>query len=236
MRKKFCLCALTALCIASAPVYAANDLSVAASGQAVQAVQAAQTEKVVEAKIPVSCTAQGSKEIFEVVMTRSDRKPSESELQIKDGSTKNFALLFRTPGTYHYEVFQRAGKENNTTYDSTVYDAAVYITENDNGELNAETIVFQKGGNQKSDKCSFVNKVQNAEGGNNGSNNSSSGGSGGVSGGPENSASSATSKESTEGTSRVGTGVQTFELIYAGIGLAGVLTALFAATRRRKDK
>ena len=232
MRKKICLCALTALCIASAPVYAANDLSVAASGQAVQAVQTAQTEKVVEANIPVSCTAQGSKEIFEVVMTGNDSKPSESELQMKDGSTKNFALLFRTPGTYHYEISQRAGKEKNTTYDSTVYDAAVYITENDNGELSAETIVFQKGGSQKPDKCSFVNKVQNAEGGDNGLNNgglSNSGNSG-------NSASAATSKGSTEGTSRVGTGVQTFELIYAGIGLAGILTALFAATRRRNNK
>ena len=232
MRKKICLCALAALCIASAPVYAANDLSVAASGQAVQAVQTTQAEKVVEANIPVSCTAQGSKEIFEVVMTGNDSKPSESELQMKDGSTKNFALLFRTPGTYHYEISQRAGKEKNTTYDSTVYDAAVYITENDNGELSAETIVFQKGGSQKSDKCSFVNKVQNAEGGDNGSNNS------GLSnqGNSENSASAATSKGSTEGTSRVGTGVQTFELIYAGIGLIGVLTALFAAMRRRKNK
>lgn len=50
---------------------------------------------------------------------------------------------FTTPGTYKYIVTQETGSDSNTTYDKTVYNADVYVTENDSGVMNAETIVYK---------------------------------------------------------------------------------------------
>jgi len=45
---------------------------------------------------------------------------------------------FTTPGTYKYIVTQETGSDSNTTYDKTVYNADVYVTENDSGVMNTK--------------------------------------------------------------------------------------------------
>lgn len=66
---------------------------------------------------------------------------------------------FTTPGTYKYIVTQETGSDSNTTYDKTVYNADVYVTENDSGVMNAETIVYKNGSDNKLPECNFTNTV-----------------------------------------------------------------------------
>ena len=113
-------------------------------------------------------------------------------------------------------------------YDNSVYQAEIFVTEDENEKLNAETVVFTKGSSEKSAKCEFVNKVtKNEDSGSQGG----SGSNGGIGGG------SATVKGDTSGTARVKTGVETHELLYAGIGMVGMLTvAIVVKKKNRKTK
>ena len=164
----------------------------------------------VDAIVPVSCTAEGSAESFAVsIEGDSGFKASPERLELKDGESKTFTIPINLPGDYKYK-------------------AEVFVTEDENGKLNADTIVFTKGSSEKSAKCEFVNKVTKNE---NGESQDTSGGNGGSGG------SSATVKGDTSGTARVKTGVETNELLYAGIGMAGMLTAAIVVKKKnRKTK
>lgn len=182
----------------------------------------------VDAIVPVSCTAEGSTESFTVsIQGDSGFKASPEKLELKDGESKDFTISINLPGDYKYKIYQEKGTEKNTEYDSNVYQAEVFVTEDEDGKLNADTVVFTNGSNEKSPKCEFINKVAKdieKKGNGNSSGGSSSGGS------------SATQKSSSSGTSRVKTGVETNELIYVGVGLFGMIVAAMAVKKRRKIK
>ena len=127
---------------------------------------------------------------------------------------------FTTPGTYKYIVTQETGSESNTTYDKTVYNADVYVTENDSGVMNAEAIVYKNGSDNKLPECNFTNTVNIALTPADGSNSDI--------GASEKSGSSST-------TSGINTGVITHEAFYAMAGLFGITVMLITAKKRRKN-
>ena len=208
MRKR--ILPLIALCLITTPVYAAGTI---------------------DAVIPVSCTAKNSNEEFKVSIKGDDGNQASPEtVYIKDGETENISVSFSTPGTYKYIVAQEAGGDNNTTYDKTVYNADVYVTENDSGVMSAETIVYKNGSDNKLPECNFTNTVNitptpAAEAGSDiGASEKSS-----DIGASEKSGNSST-------TSGINTGVITHEAFYAMAGLFGITVMLITAKRRRKNK
>ncbi len=205
MKKHILPLIFVSMCLITTPVYAANP---------------------VDAIIPVSCTAEGSTESFTVVIQGDSRfKASPESFELKNGKSKNFTISVNLPGDYKYKIYQEKGTEKNTEYDSSVYQAEVFVTEDENGKLNADTVVFTNGSNEKSPKCEFINKVtKESEQNGNGDSNSGSSSSGG----------SATQKGSSSGTSRVKTGVETSEFMYAGIGLIGMIVAIMAMRKGTK--
>ena len=208
MIKRFLPLIFASVCLMATPVYAAEP---------------------VDAIVPVSCSAEGSTESFAVsIEGDSGFKASPERLELRDGESKTFTIQINLPGDYKYKIYQEKGKEKNMEYDNSVYQAEIFVTEDENEKLNAETVVFTKGSSEKSAKCEFVNKVtKNEDGGSQGG----SGSNGGIGGG------SATVKGDTSGTARVKTGVETHELLYAGIGMVGMLTvAIVVKKKNRKTK
>ena len=208
MIKRFLPLIFASVCLMATPVYAAEP---------------------VDAIVPVSCSAEGSTESFAVsIEGDSGFKASPERLELRDGESKTFTIQINLPGDYKYKIYQEKGTEKNMEYDNSVYQAEIFVTEDENEKLNAETVVFTKGSSEKSAKCEFVNKVtKNEDGGSQGG----SGSNGGIGGG------SATVKGDISGTARVKTGVETHELLYAGIGMAGMLTAAIVVKKKnRKTK
>lgn len=198
MRKR--ILPLIALCLMTTPVYAAGTI---------------------DAVIPVSCTAKNSNEEFKVSIKGDDGNQASPEtVYIKDGETENVSVSFSTPGTYKYIVTQESGDDNNTTYDKTVYNADVYVTENDSGVMSAETIVYKNGSDNKLPECNFTNTVNITP--------TPAAGSDSDIGASEKNGSSST-------TSGINTGVITHEAFYAIAGLFGITVMLITAKRRRKN-
>lgn len=175
----------------------------------------------IDAVIPVSCTAKNSNEEFKVSIKGDDGNQASPEtVYIKDGETENVSVSFSTPGTYKYIVTQETGSDSNTTYDKTVYNADVYVTENDSGVMNAETIVYKNGSDNKLPECNFTNTVSITL--------TPAAGSDSDIGASEKIRSSST-------TSGINTGVITHEAFYAMAGFLGIAVMLITAKRMRKN-
>ena len=95
----------------------------------------------------------------------------------------------------------------------------MYVTENDSGVMNAETIVYKNGSDNKLPECNFTNTVSIT---------TPADGSDSDIGASEKSGSSST-------TSGINTGVITHEAFYAMAGLLGIAVMLITAKRRRKN-
>lgn len=124
------------------------------------ACSACAAEKPVTAYIPVSCTGKNTKEAFRYNLeyTASEhQKVKNTSLTLRDGETGKFEIEFDYADTYHFTVSQTPGTDANTTYDKTVYEADVYVTEDDNGILHSETVVYKKGSRDKAEKVEYIN-------------------------------------------------------------------------------
>lgn len=117
-------------------------------------------EKTVEAKIPVSCTGKNTTESFSYHLKA---EPSEFQtlaadsLSLRDGETGRFSVLYTYPGTYHYTLSQEKGTDKETTYDETVYKVDVYVTEDEDGRMSAEPIIYLNGSSGKKPSAGFRN-------------------------------------------------------------------------------
>lgn len=117
-------------------------------------------EKTVEAKIPVSCTGKNTKESFSYHLkaeTSEFQTLATDSLSLKDGETGSFSVLYTYPGTYHYTISQEKGMDKKTTYDETVYKVDVYVTEDEDGRMSAEPIVYLNGSSEKKQSAGFIN-------------------------------------------------------------------------------
>lgn len=117
-------------------------------------------EKTVEAKIPVSCTGKNTKESFSYHLkaeTSEFQILATDSLSLRDGETGSFSVLYTYPGTYHYTISQEKGMDKKTTYDETVYKVDVYVTEDEDGRMSAEPIVYLNGSSEKKQSAGFIN-------------------------------------------------------------------------------
>lgn len=117
-------------------------------------------EKTVEVRIPVSCTGKNTKESFSYHLkaeTSEFQTLTTDSLSLRDGETGSFSVLYTYPGTYHYTISQEKGTDKKTTYDETVYKVDVYVTEDEDGEMSAEPVIYLNGSNEKKQSASFIN-------------------------------------------------------------------------------
>lgn len=117
-------------------------------------------EKTVEAKIPVSCTGENTTESFSYHLkaeTSEFQTLAADSLSLRDGETGIFSVLYTYPGTYHYTLSQEKGTDKKTTYDETVYNVDVYVTEDEDGRMSAEPVIYLNGSNKKKQSAGFRN-------------------------------------------------------------------------------
>lgn len=117
-------------------------------------------EKTVEAKIPVSCTGENTTESFSYHLkaeTSEFQTLSADSLSLRDGEIGIFSVFYTYPGTYHYTLSQEKGTDKKTTYDETVYNVDVYVTEDEDGRMSAEPIIYLNGSNKKKQSAGFRN-------------------------------------------------------------------------------
>lgn len=117
-------------------------------------------EKTVEAKIPVSCTGKNTTESFSYHLkaeTSEFQTLSTESLSLRDGETGRFSVLYTYPGTYHYTLSQKKGTDKKTTYDETVYKVDVYVTEDEDGRMSAEPVIYLNGSSGKKQSAGFIN-------------------------------------------------------------------------------
>ena len=111
-------------------------------------------------KIPVSCVAVNWTDAFTFIITPADEsspQATRADLVLSNGDTGFFDIDFLMPGTYHYYISQTKGDNNSITYDSNVYMIDVYVTEEEDGKMSAEPIVYIKDASEKKDSCLFTN-------------------------------------------------------------------------------
>lgn len=78
-------------------------------------------------------------------------------LSLRDGETGRFSVLYTYPGTYHYTLSQEKGTDKKTTYDETVYKVDVYVTEDEDGRMSAEPVIYLNGSSGKKQSAGFRN-------------------------------------------------------------------------------
>ena len=117
-------------------------------------------EKIVEAKIPVSCTGENTTESFSYHLKAEASEfqtLAADSLSLRDGEIGIFSVLYTYPGTYHYTLSQEKGPDKKTTYDETVYNVDVYVTEDEDCKMSAEPIIYLNGSNEKKQSAGFRN-------------------------------------------------------------------------------
>lgn len=119
--------------------------------------------KSVTAHIPVVCVCKNAKDADEDFIytlkpaSATYQIVNTTELKLSGGKDGSFDVTYTYPGTYRYTVSQEAGKDSDITYDTVVYDAVVYVTEDSTGKLAAEVVAYKSGSNEKADKIVFNN-------------------------------------------------------------------------------
>lgn len=117
-------------------------------------------EKTVKAEIPVSCTGENTTESFSYHLkaeTSEFQTLSADSLSLRDGETGSFSVLYTYPGTYHYTLSQEKGTDRKTAYDETVYNVDVYVTEDEDGRMSAEPVIYLNGSSGKKQSAGFRN-------------------------------------------------------------------------------
>lgn len=120
-------------------------------------------EKSVTVKIPVSCIGTNTTERFTYELEGGDSEYEQVEakqLTLSDGEEGSFSITYNYPGTYQYTVHQEAGNDEETTYDDTVYQIDVYVTENDAGELGITPVAYVEGETEKREILSYHNSKE----------------------------------------------------------------------------
>lgn len=139
-------------------------------------VSAADAKKTVETHIPVYCNADNIESAFAYTLSSESTENQNvkcGKLTLKDGEKGVFTVEYTYPGTYHYEVRQTKGNDEQISYDDTVYAVDVYVTEDENGKMSAEPVAYVQDHDEKKESLDFVNKrtvpVLDTGSGNNGS-------------------------------------------------------------------
>ena len=57
--------------------------------------------------------------------------------KVLDEDTTHFVCCFSKPGTYRYTLTELPGESQNYTYDESLYEIVITVTEDDGGRLDA---------------------------------------------------------------------------------------------------
>lgn len=88
--------------------------------------------------------------------------PEQTELQLGMNETKAFEeIRYDQPEDYHYRIYQKAGQQEQTIYDQTIFDVTVRVIRLENGMLTAELWCQNEGKEEKADKIIFINTRKN---------------------------------------------------------------------------
>lgn len=115
------------------------------------------TDPAVTTEIPISCEGKDTTETFRYQLKgelSEFEQADTTELELKAGEKGKFSVTYTYPGTYHYTVSQVAGEDKYTTYDDTVFNVDVYVTENEEGILQADPVLYSQG-----DACKRVELI-----------------------------------------------------------------------------
>lgn len=118
-------------------------------------------KKEVLVEIPVCCMAEDCSETFECYLEPEEspyQKPERYRVRLKDGEKGAFRLRYTYPGTYHCIIGQKAGKTEGVQYDGSIYHVSVFITEEEEGGMEAKITVFPDSSREKSSACQFENR------------------------------------------------------------------------------
>ena len=116
----------------------------------------------VSVQIPVKCEEnEKTDENYSVkILPESENQGTidKSSINLTGQKEDAFSIRYDKVGTYKYKIIQEEGSNPNIKYDKTVYNADVYVIEED-GKMFAEPIVYKNGSSEKSDSCIFENIV-----------------------------------------------------------------------------
>lgn len=141
---------MAACCVLSSILFAGSILPVRTEA-------ADNVDPVVTVAVPVSCKGEDTTETFQYQLQgeASEFEQIETtELELKAGEKGEFSITYTYPGTYHYTVSQTKGTDKYTTYDDTIFNVDVYVTEDENGTLKADPVLYSQG-----DACKRVELI-----------------------------------------------------------------------------
>ena len=85
-------------------------------------------------------------------------EPKETEKTINGSGKGTFEIVADEPGTYSYKIFERKGADENIQYDGTSYIVKVFVTSDDEGNLDYQ-IILSDGTSVKPKDVKFINKA-----------------------------------------------------------------------------
>lgn len=84
--------------------------------------------------------------------------PISSEIIVVDNGKSEFGpISYNTPGMYRYYISQKAGDNNNFTYDASVYTLTVHVYDNGQGDLSYDMFAVKDGSQEKVSEILFTN-------------------------------------------------------------------------------
>ena len=92
-----------------------------------------------------------------VTIEAVDNAPLPEITELTNTTEGKFEMSYTEPDNFQYKVYQKTGDRKSVKYDTTVYDVAVSIFVNDDGELYPVVVITVDG--QKVDKIDFINVV-----------------------------------------------------------------------------
>lgn len=123
-------------------------------------VNAEFTYSGIMAVIPFTCSGTGSAtEEYEIVIEKLDGNSPSPETDVKTvkGSGEGtFRVAVDEPGTYRYRVYENAGSNPKIIYDNTAYTVTLFVTSDDNGDLDYQ-VILSKDGTVKPAAVAFEN-------------------------------------------------------------------------------
>lgn len=128
-------------------------------------VSAGFTYTPVTAEIPVTLKnagISGEGDYYIVIEQESEESPApETDVISMASGTRPVRVEIREPGTYSYKIYERTGNNSRIIYDTTQYTATLFVTSDDNGNLEYQ-VILSNGSLLKPTAVKFVNKAKDS--------------------------------------------------------------------------
>lgn len=110
--------------------------------------------------IPVMCICETCEEEFDYVLTPTstlNQSFDKTSFTARCDYLDSFGITYTYPGTYHYTITQTVGTSPDVTYDTSVYDVDVYVTDDGSANLIADVVAYKSDSDVKVENISFTN-------------------------------------------------------------------------------